>query len=352
MRIFARAALSVSALTLSLALAGCVESGRSATAALNTACPWQPDKSITTTARIAYQSIPNADLVVKDRGILEACMPNAKITWSNFAEGADVVQAYGASSIDIGLMGSAPTSIALSEPLDLPVSVVWIHDVIGSAEALVAHDSSVQDVSDLRGGTIAVPFSSTSHYSLLQALRDADLDPQRDVTLINLEPEKMPAAWQAGQIDAAWVWDPALSELTKTGHVVTSSAETAAAGEATYDLGTATDSFIKANPEFMRQWAKAQDYAVNMIEKQPQKASESVAVELGISPAQAADLFGGLEYLRAGQQVGARHLGGRLAEDLLETSRFLASQGDIRAADPASAYADAVDRAPAQEVAR
>lgn len=352
MRTLTRVTASAGATVLSLALAGCVESGRSATTSLDTACPWQPDKSISTTARIAYQSIPNADLVVKDRGILEACMPNAKIVWSNFAEGADVVQAYGANSVDIGLMGSAPTAIALSEPLDLPVSVVWIHDVIGSAEALVARDPAVSDVADLRGRTVAVPFSSTSHYSLLQALRTAGLDPERDVKLINLEPEKMPAAWQAGQIDAAWVWDPALSELTRTGHIVTSSAATAAAGEATYDLGTAADQFIRRNPEFMRQWVKAQDHAVDLIEHQPRRAAESVAVELGISPAQAIDLFKGLEYLRADQQVSAKYLGGTLAKDLLGTSRFLATQGDIRRADSASAYSGAVDTGPARGAAR
>ena len=339
------------AVLLSLSLTGCVESGRSATGQLETDCPWRPDRSITTSARIAYQSIPNADLVVKDRGILEACMPNAKITWSNFAEGADVVQAFGANSIDIGLMGSAPTAIALSEPLDLPVSVVWIHDVIGRAEALVAQDPTVKDVTDLRGRTVAVPFSSTSHYSLLQALSDAGLDAQRDVKLINLEPEKIPAAWQAGQIDAAWVWDPALSELAKSGHVVTSSAETAAAGEATYDLATANDKFIQDNPDFMRQWIRAQDYAVSLIEDQPFKAAESVAVELGISRGEGRDLFHGLEYLRADHQIDAKHLGGGLAADLHATATFLATQGDIRRADPESAYSRAIDTT-AEEIAR
>ena len=90
-------------------LTGCgVESGRSATASVDSECPWTPDESVTTTARIAYQKIPNADLVVKDLGLLEACMPKAKIKWSNFASGGDVVQAYGANSVDIGLMGSSP----------------------------------------------------------------------------------------------------------------------------------------------------------------------------------------------------------------------------------------------------
>lgn len=338
---------------LALALTGCVESGRTASSgAGDTECPWEPDESVTATARIAFQKIPNGDLLVKDLGLLEACMPKAKITWSNFASGGDVVQAYGADSVDIGLMGSSPATIALSAPLELPISVVWIHDVIGSAESLVVRDKSVQDITGLKGGTIAVPFSSTAHFSLLQALEDAGLDSRTDVKLINLEPEKMPSAWQGDQIDAAWVWDPVLTELKASGHVVLSSADTAEAGKPTYDLGTASNEFVEANPDFMEQWATAQDYAVRMIREEPESAAESVAVELGISPDEALQLFEGYSYLDASEQAAEDALGGKLAKDLFTTAKFLVAQGGINAASPAETYASGVDSGPAEEASR
>ena len=343
------------AATALLALGGCVETGRSATGSADSAesaCPWEPDESVTTTARIGFQKIPNADLLVKDLGLLEACMPNATVDWSNFASGADVVQAYGADSIDIGLMGSSPAVKSLSAPLELPIRVVWIHDVIGTAESLVARDSGVSDLEGLRGKTIAVPFGSTAHYSLLQALQDAGLDDANDVTLINLEPEKMPAAWQGGQVDAAWVWNPVLTELEKDGTLVLSSADTAEAGKPTYDLGTATASFVDENPEFMAQWAKAQDHAVAMIQDDPQAAAESIAVELGVSADEAAALFEGYEYLRAEQQADADHLGGKMAEDLATTAEFLLSQGGIDEVASEQTYADGVDATPAEDATR
>ena len=332
--------ISMGAVALALALAGCVESGRTASSASGGAdCPWEPDDTVTSTARIGYQKIPNGDLIVKDLGLLEACMPNADITWSNFASGGDVVQAYGANSVDIGLMGSSPATIALSAPLELPVSVIWIHDIIGAAESLVVRDESVEDITGLKGRTIAVPFSSTAHFSLLQALQDAGMDSSQDVKLINLEPEKMPSAWQGEQIDAAWVWDPVLSELKSSGHVVLSSADTAEAGKPTYDLGTASNKFMKSNPEFMEQWANAQDYAVELIDEDPQKAAESIAVELGVSPDEALKLFEGYSYLRADEQAAEDALGGKMAEDLLTTGKFLVAQGGIDAASPPEAYA-------------
>lgn len=334
---------------LSFALAGCVESDRATKSSAGGECPWEADESVTTKARIAYQKIPNGDLIVKDQGILEACMPNAEITWSNFASGGDVVQGFGASSVDVGLMGSSPATIALSKPLEMPISVIWIHDVIGEAESLIVADDSIKDIEGLRGKTIAVPFSSTAHFSLLQALEDAGLDSRKDVKLINLEPEKMPSAWQGGQIDAAWVWDPVLSELKKSGSVILSSADTAEAGKPTYDLGVASNAFTEANPDFMVQWAKAQDHAVGLIEDDPATAAESLAVELGITPDAVNELFDGYTYLRAPEQADSKHLGGKMAADLLTTAKFLLAQGGIDTVSPPAAYAAGVDAGPAEK---
>lgn len=345
--------LGTAALAVLLATSGCgVKSGRSATGATDTKCPWKADSSITTTARIAYQKIPNADLVVKDLGLLQACMPKATVKWSTFASGGDVVQAYGAKSVDLGLMGSSPAATALSDPLDLPISVVWIHDVIGTAESLVVKDKGVQKIQDLKGSTIAVPFGSTSHFSLLQALQDAGMDAGTDVKLLNLEPDKMPAAWQGDQVDAAWVWDPVQSELKKTGHVVLSSADTAKAGKSTYDLGTASNAFVKANPGFMTQWARAQDYAVSMIQDHPDQAAESIAAELSLSKDAAAKLFDGYEYLSAEQQASSEHLGSQMGKDLHTTAKFLLGQGAIKVVAAPQVYADGVDATPAQQAAK
>ena len=197
-----------------------------------------------------------------------------------------------------------------------------------------------------------MPFSSTAHYSLLQALTDAGLDPNKDVEVINLDPEKMPAAWQGDQIDAAWVWDPVQSQLLEDGgERILSSADTAEAGRPTFDVGTASKAFIAENPEFMTQWAKAEDYAVTMIKDDPAKAAESVAVVLGIDPADAEKQFAGLTFLTAAEQAGPDYLGGKMAEDLFTTAGFLLEQGGIEAVGTEADYAEHVDATPAESVA-
>jgi taurine transport system substrate-binding protein len=344
----------VAAVAVVAALSGCVESNRPAdNAAGGGKCPFPADESVTSTVRIAYQNIPNGDLVVKDQQMLENCMPNAKITWNKFDSGGDVIQAFGSNSADIGLIGSSPATKALSAPLNIPMRVIWIHDVIGKAESLVVKDKAVTDIKQLKGKTIAVAFSSTAHYSLLQALQDAGMDPAKDVSIVNLSPDKMPSAWEGGQIDAAWVWDPTLSELLSSdGHILISSADTAKRGKPTYDLGAATTSFIDANPAFMTAWAKAQNAAVGQILGKPDDASVSIGAVMGISPDDVKKQFAGYEYLPAKVQAGPDYLGGKLAKDLQDTAGFLLKQGGITAVSPPEAYVAGVDAKPAQAAAQ
>lgn len=348
-------AAASTAACLAFGLSSCVESGRPATSAgEESACPWTPDESIDTTARIAWQAVPNADLVVKDLGLLEACMPNADISWVQASSGGDVVNYYAAGEVDLGLMGSSPATIASSEPTnaDVDLDVVWVHDVIGEAESLIVKDPAVTSIEDLRGRTIAVPFSSTAHYSLLQALLDAGLDPDKDVDVINLDPEKMAGAWQGDQIDAAWVWDPTQSVLLGDGGTrILSSADTAEAGRPTFDLGTVDAAFAADNPDFLAQWAKAEDHAVRLLRDDPAAAAESVAVVLGIEPAEAEKQFAGLTFLDASEQAGPDYLGGKLAEDLHTTAGFLLDQGGIEAVGSVGDYAEHVDAGPAASVA-
>ncbi len=336
------------------ALSGCVESNRPADeSAGGGECPFEADPSVTSTVRIAYQNIPNGDLVVKDQRMLENCMPNAKITWNKFDSGGDVIQAFGSNSADLGLIGSSPATKALSAPLNIPMKVVWIHDVIGKAESLAVKDKAVNDITQLKGKTIAVAFSSTAHYSLLQALQDAGMDPAKDVSIVNLAPDKMPSAWEGGQIDAAWVWDPTLSELLASdGHIIISSEDTAKAGKPTYDLGAATTSFIDANPAFMTAWAKAQNAAVGLINDKPDEASVSIGAVMGISPDDVKKQFAGYEYLPAKEQASADYLGGKMAKDLEATAGFLLKQGGITAVSAPAVYAGGVDPKPAEAAAQ
>src|SRR6188474_1211377 len=170
-----------SAALLALSLVACGDDGGTSAAADGTsttdASSGVPAPELPDTITIGYQLIPNGDLIVKHEGWLEEAFgDDVEVEWQLFDSGGAVNEAFIAGGIDIGLAGSSPVSRGISNGIEYQVP--WIHDVIGDAEALVVRDDlGVADVAGLEGLTIATPFASTAHYSLLAALQDAGLDP-------------------------------------------------------------------------------------------------------------------------------------------------------------------------------
>ncbi|MFC9503907.1 ABC transporter substrate-binding protein [Streptomyces sp. NPDC057002] len=287
--------------------------------------------------RIGYFAFPSGDLLVKNRKLLEKALPEHKITWIKFDSGASVNQAFIGNSLDIAALGSSPFARGVSGSSPIPYKVAWILDVAGENEALVARkDTGISDVAGLKGRKIATPFASTSHYSLLAALKAAGLGPS-DVELIDLQPQPILAAWQRGDIDAAYVWLPTLDELRRTGTQLTSSKEIGAAGQPTLDLAVVSDDLIARDPEAIDAWRKAEAEALRLIKSDPDGTVKAVAAELGISAADAkAQLSQGV-FLTPEQVVSADWLGadgspGKLADYVTDTARFLAEQKQIGAA--------------------
>jgi len=345
-----RATGAALAAVAALLLAGCVDEGRTSNpdeeqgnggAGGTAECPVEVNEDVDVAVRVGYQLIPNGDLVVRDLGWLESCLPNADISWVKVASGGEMVQAFGSGSVDLGLVGSSPATKAVSPPNNIDMQVIWIHGVIGEAESLVVQEGAGETLPDLAGKTVAVPFASTAHYSLLAAL-ERDGMSASDIDLINLSPDAMLAAWERGEIDAAWVWAPTLPLLTETGHIILSAADTAEAGAPTFDLAGATREFIEANPEFMETWTAVQDQAVQMIQDDPDAAAESIAVQLGITPQEVLDQIGGYTFLTAAEQAGEDYFGGQLAQDLINTADFLVTQEEIDEVNTVEAYEAAI----------
>lgn len=300
------------------------------------------------TITIGYQLIPNGDLIVKAEGWLEEAFPDSEIEWKLFDSGGSVNEAIVGGSIDFGLAGSSPVSRGLSTGIEYQVP--WIHDVIGEAEALVVNPETVSGLEDLAGKTIATPFASTAHFSLLAALEGAGVD-AGEVDIIDAEPDEIFAAWSRGDIDGAYVWNPNLASIIDDGgEVLISSAELAEEGTTTYDLAVVSNEFAEEFPEAVQTWVEQQDRAVTLIEDDPEQAAELIAAELDIDPSEAAAQIEDLIFLDAAEQAAAENLGGGLAENLLAAAEFNAEQGEIDAAAEADVYSSGVDASYAEAV--
>ncbi|MEU8199899.1 ABC transporter substrate-binding protein [Streptosporangium sp. NPDC049046] len=326
-----RAALALTAAVLALTACG------SGTEEAKPAADGSP-----ATLRIGYQLIPNGDLIVKDQQWLEKALPNTKIVWSKFDSGGDVNTAMIAGSLDIGLAGSSPVTRGLSAPLNIPYRVPWIFDVIGDNEALVAR-GGVTDVKGLAGKRVAAPFASTTHYSLLAALDEAGLS-EADVKILDMEPPDIQAAWQRGDVDAAYVWTPTLAELQKNGGTtLVTSRELAQRGKLTADLAVVSDDFAKKYPKALHVWLQQQDRAVKLARSDKDAAAAAIGRQLNLDPAEAARQLGQLVLLDATEQRSAEYLGtpsapGKFAENLRSSAEFLKGQQKVDAVPELSVF--------------
>ena len=285
---------------------------------------------------IGYQLIYNPWKVAIATGAIETATGRA-IKWRAFESGAKVIGALALGEVQIALAGSSPAAAGISRGLD--IEVIWVAEDIASAEAMVARDGSgVTKLEDLRGKRIGVPFASTTHFHTLFALEHFGIDPA-EVNIVNMQPTEIVIAWERGEIDAAFVWDPALGRIKKTGRVLITSGELSALGKATFDGLVASRDFTGENADFMCRFIKAvaaADDAYRHHAAAWTADSEEVAAIVGLSGGDPADVPGVLALYRfptLEEQISDRWLGGGaeggVARALKFTSEFLRDEAKI-----------------------
>ena len=171
---------------------------------------------------IGILRVPNDENIAIRQSIFDKYFTESgiKCNFIVFDSGVDANKAFASGSIDFATMGNTNAIVALSRGLD--VELIWIHEVLGDIEALaVKNGSNINKVEDLAGKKIATPFASTSHYSLLNALKIAGIEDK--VQLLDMQTADIVAAWERGDIEAAYTWQPSLGELLKTGKTIITS---------------------------------------------------------------------------------------------------------------------------------
>lgn len=177
---------------------------------------------------------------------------------STFPAGPAMLPALASGEIDMAWMGEVPAVTGFSN--GMPIEIVMMERVDFTNVRLVASPASgIAKLSDLKGKRVGASVGSTSHNHLLRALAQGGLK-QEDITLVNLAPANMPPAFAAGQIDAAFTWEPNIGAIEASGGKVI--ATTRSLGTLTGGIFVAQQALHKTNPEtlhaFLRAWREAQ----------------------------------------------------------------------------------------------
>ncbi len=285
----------------------------------------------------AYQDMVVPFRVVMEQGAIEKAT-GYKIIWRKFGGGADVVRAMASGNVALGEAGSSPIAAAASQGLN--IELFWILDDIGDAEQLVARDGSgVTTVAGLKGKTVATPFVSTSHYQLMYALQKAGLAPGA-VKVVNMRPPEIAAAWERGDIDATFIWDPVLARVKANGKVLTSAEAIAKEGRPTFDGLVVDKAWAAANPDFMVAMVKLLAGVDASYQADPAKWTpdsdqvKAVAKWTGATPADVPAGMAAYRFPTPAQQASPIWLGGGAAAALKDTAEFLKEQGRVAQVAP------------------
>ena len=261
-----------------------------------------------------------------------------KINWRMFGGGGDVIKAMASGDVQLGEAGSSPITAAASQGQD--IKLFWILDDIADAEALIVRNGSgINSVKDLRGKKVATPFVSTAHYQLMAVMKTEGVD-AKGVNVMNLRPPEIAAAWERGDIDAAFIWDPVLSKIKGNGKVIETSKTIGARGFPTFDGLIVNAKWAAQNEAFMvalvKVLAKADAAYMGNRAKWTVDSPEVKAVAKwtkadakDVPPAMALYTFP-----TAAEQVGPAWLGGGAAKAMTRTADFLKEQGRIQEVKP------------------
>lgn len=280
-----------------------------------------------TKINIGTLDLVNGDLIAQYEKWYESEL-GVEVNIIKFDSGKDINSAIASGGIDIGQEGSSPAALAISNDLD--VEVFWIGDIIGKAETLVAkNDSGISSLADLKGKKVGTPFASTAHYSLLNALEIEGVD-ANELTILDLQPDDIYAAWQRGDIDAAYVWYPVLGNLLQDGTAITDSEALSEKGVVTADTNIVRKQFADENPELITKFVELQLKANDIINNESDKAAEEISSILEISKEDAAEQITQFKYLTAEEEID--YLDNSFAQTLKNTADFLVTQQSIKSA--------------------
>lgn len=262
-----------SATVLFLALLGVSTNAISQGKPISLTLGWQP------TMNGARYFVAEADKLFEKEGL--------KVNLVKFTAGPPFFAAFQSGSIDIGFVGLQPAVTAIGQGIE--VKVVAIENEAGGAEGLVARkDSGIRNLQDLRGKAVATKRGSSAHTALLKGLEAAKLK-QSDIRLIDLDVTALIPAFNKGDIQAAWYWEPWMGLLKREGgNVIATDRDI---NVPVGILWLAREKWLQSNGEAMQRFLRILDRAARQIHEKPEATAALVAKGLALKDEHVLEVF-------------------------------------------------------------
>ncbi|WOE33075.1 aliphatic sulfonate ABC transporter substrate-binding protein [Acinetobacter sp. SAAs470] len=225
------------------------------------------------TIHLDYAYYSPTSLIVKDQKLLEKALPNTKIKWV-FSQGSNRSLEY-LNSGSVDFASTAGLAAVLSRANGSPIKTVYIQSQPEWTALLVAKDSNIKNLKDLKGKKIAATKGTDPFLFTLQALETVGLD-KNDVQLVHLQHPDGKTALERKQVDAWAGLDPLMAAAQ-----LQSGAKPIYRNVAfnSYSVLSVQDQFAKQHPEAVEAVIKAYEQARKWAKANPDKTAALLAKE-------------------------------------------------------------------------
>ncbi|MGC3984284.1 MAG: sulfonate ABC transporter substrate-binding protein [Pseudorhodoferax sp.] len=231
--------------------------------------------------RIGYQKSASLFVLQKAQGTLEKRLAplGFGVKWVEFPAGPQLLEGLNVGAVDVGYVGEAPPIFA--QAAGARFVYIGVDPAAPRAEAiLVARDSPIQSVADLKGKKVALNKGSNVHYLLVKQLEKHGLK-FGDIQPVYLAPADGRAAFESRNVDAWVIWDPFQAAAEKaTGARVLADGTPGVVNNYQYYLGER--GFVQKHPKVVQAlFADAVEQGI-WLKKNLRQAAELIAPLQGL----------------------------------------------------------------------
>jgi taurine transport system substrate-binding protein len=202
------------------------------------------------------------------------------VSFQVFTSGPAQTAALNSGVIDVAF-GAATTFWTLaSNGADLQWAVT-LGDFNNADGLVVGPGSDINEVADLRGRSIALPFSTVVHGPLELLLRENGI-PLDEVELVNLAPPQAAAAVLSGTVDAAFAWPPFIDEVVNRGGSLIVHASDTPGGGWSWTGFAVRNAFTEENPESIATFVRVLAQGIPNMEANREAIIDAVVTTVGM----------------------------------------------------------------------
>ncbi|AKK00970.1 ABC transporter substrate-binding protein [Pseudomonas chlororaphis] len=225
------------------------------------------------TLRIGYQKSSTLITLLKTQGTLDKALAeaNIEVSWHEFPSGLPLLEALNVGNVDISA-DVADTVPVFAQAAQAKLTYFAQEAPSPSAQAIVvAKDSPLQQLADLKGKKVAVTKAAGAHYLLIAALDKAGLK-FSDIQPAYLSPADGRAAFENRKVDAWVTWEPFLSGVQRQ---LPTRTLTDGSGLASYKRYYLTSTrYAQAHPQVLKVVYGQLQEAGNWIKNHPRDAAQ------------------------------------------------------------------------------